>query len=165
MRKTILQGHQICSVQKTAPENTKYSRNQTSLKMANFQRLEPMQRLQPLQNGRFGSKTRHPKNMRKPFQKNITVVLCKKPLQKTPNIRGMRQFSKSAILQRLEPVQRLQLLHNGQFGSKIKNTKNMRKTTLQEHYISSVQKNSPKNIKCSRNETILKIGHLRFQRL
>ena len=42
------------------------------------------------------------KNMqKKPFYKNITVGLCKKPLEKTPNIEEMRQFWKSAVLQKL----------------------------------------------------------------
>ena len=51
-------------------------------------------------------------------------------------------------------------MQNGQFGSKIKNAKNVRKTILQEHYNCSVQKTARKNTKYSRNETILKIGHL-----
>ena len=55
---------------------------------------------------------------------------AKKPLEKTSNIREMRQFAKSAILQSLQPMERLQPLQNGQFGSKIKNVKNMRKTIL-----------------------------------
>ena len=49
---------------------------------------------------------------------------------------------------------------NSQFGSKIKNANNMRKTILQEHYSCSVQKTARKNIKYLRIETILKIGHL-----
>ena len=36
----------------------------------------------------------------------------------------------------------------------------MRKTILQEHYSCSGQKTAPKKTKCSRNHTILKIGHL-----
>ena len=57
-------------------------------------------------------------------------------------------------------MQRLYPLQNGEFGSKIKNTKNMPKTIVQEHQICSVQKPIRKNTKYSRNETILKIGHL-----
>ena len=38
------------------------------------------------------------------FCKNIIVVLCKKSLGKTANIREMRRFWKSAILQRLWPM-------------------------------------------------------------
>ena len=58
----------------------------------------------------------------KPFYQTIRAVLWKKPLEKTSNIRRMRRFWKSAILQRLWHLQ------NGQFGSKIKNAKNMQKT-------------------------------------
>ena len=43
------------------------------------------------------------------FYKSFRVVLCKKPLLKTPNIRDMRAFSKSAIIQRLYPCRILTL--------------------------------------------------------
>ena len=46
------------------------------------------------------------------------------------------------------------------FGAKIKNSKNMQKTILQEYYSCSVEKAAPKNTKYSRHATILKIGHL-----
>ena len=55
-------------------------------------------------------------------------------------------------------MQRLKPLQKGQFGSKIKNTKNMRKPILQEHYSCSVQKTGCKNSKYSRKGKILKIG-------
>ena len=51
-------------------------------------------------------------------------------------------------------------LQNGPFGSKIKNTKNMRKTILQDHKRCSVQKTALKNTKYSRKQTTMKIGHL-----
>ena len=51
-------------------------------------------------------------------------------------------------------------LQNGQFGSKIKNGKNMQKTILREHYSCFVQKTAPKNTKYSRIEAISNIGHL-----
>ena len=57
-------------------------------------------------------------------------------------------------------MQRLYPLENGQFGSKIKNAKNIRKLILQEHQSCFVQKTARKNTKYSRNETILKVGHL-----
>mgnify|MGYP000471226183 CR=1 FL=1 len=38
------------------------------------------------------------KTCEKPFYKSIKVVLCKKPLDKTPNIREMRQVFKIADL-------------------------------------------------------------------
>ena len=43
---------------------------------------------------------------------------------------------------------------------KIKMAKNMRKTVVQEEWSCSVQKTAGKKPKYSRNETILKIGHL-----
>ena len=49
----------------------------------------------------LGQKLKMPKTCEKRFYKNIRVVLCKKRLKKTPNIREMRRFWKSAILQRL----------------------------------------------------------------
>ena len=36
MQKTILQDYNSCSVQKTAPKNTKYSRNETILKISHL---------------------------------------------------------------------------------------------------------------------------------
>ena len=80
----------------------------------------------------LGQKLKMPKTSEKPFYKNIRFVLCKKPLQKTPNVREIRKFGKSAILQRLYPMQRLQALQNDQFGSKIENVKNMRRSILTE---------------------------------
>ena len=78
------------------------------------------------------------KTCQNPFYKSFTVVLCKKPLQNTPNIREMRAFWKSVIMQ------------NPHFGSKIKIPKNMSKSILQIIYSCSVQKTAPKNTKYSR---------------
>ena len=75
--------------------------------------------------------------MRKTILQNIRVVLCKIPLVKTPNIREMRQFWKSAILQRLYPVQttilKIAHLEKALANAEAANAKNMRKTILQEH--------------------------------
>ena len=40
----------------------------------------------------LGQKLKMPKTCEKPFYKNSTLVLCKKRLEKTPNIEEMRQF-------------------------------------------------------------------------
>ena len=53
----------------------------------------------------LGQKLKTLKTDQKLFYKDIKVVLCKKPIENTPNIREMRQFWKSAILQRLQPLQ------------------------------------------------------------
>ena len=49
----------------------------------------------------LGQKVKRPKTCKKGFYKHVRVVRCKKPLEKTPYIREMRPFWKSAILQRL----------------------------------------------------------------
>ena len=73
----------------------------------------------------LGEKFKWPKTFEKQFYRDARVVVWKKLLQKTPNIREMRPFWKSAILQNLQTLQ------NGQFGSKIQMTKNVRKAILQ----------------------------------
>ena len=73
----------------------------------------------------LAQKFKWPKTCEKRFYKHVRVVLCEKPLEKTPNIGEIRPFWKSAILQRLQTLQ------NGQFGSKIQMAKNVRKTILQ----------------------------------
>ena len=46
-----------------------------------------------MQNGQFGSKIKNAKKVRKiRLYDHIRVVVCKKPLEKTPNIREMRAF-------------------------------------------------------------------------
>ena len=49
----------------------------------------------------LGQKLKFQKTCQNPFYKSFRVVLCKKPLEKTRNIREMRPFWKSAIMQRL----------------------------------------------------------------
>ena len=149
MRKTILRAHQSCSVQKTAHKNTKYSTNESILKMGHLAKAIDFEKQSVCVKN-----LKWPKTCEKRFYEHIRVVLFKKPLIKTPNIRQMRAFLKSAILQRLQTLQ------NGQFGSKIKMAKNMRKTILRAHQSCSVQKTAHKNTKYSTNESILEIGHL-----
>ena len=103
----------------------------------------------------LGQKLKWPKACAKRLYKHTRVVRWKKALEKTPNIREMRRFLKSAILQRLKPLQ------NGQSGSKIKMAK---KTCAKRLYkktkVVPCKKPLEKKIKYSRNETIFKIGHL-----
>ena len=49
----------------------------------------------------LGQKVKRPKTCEKRLYKHVRVVLRKKPLEKTPNIRETRPFWKLAILQRL----------------------------------------------------------------
>ena len=93
-QKSILQIIYSCFVQKTAPKNTKYSRNESILKIGHHacKGYSPCKILTLAQNLKFQ------KTCQNPFYKSFTVVLCKKPLQKTLNIREKRAFSKSAIM-------------------------------------------------------------------
>ena len=68
----------------------------------------------------LSQKLKFRKTCEKRFSYHIRVVLCKKPVQKIPNIGEMRRFWKSVIV----PWQ------NDHLGSKIKIHKNMRKTIL-----------------------------------
>ena len=89
MSKSIPQIIYTCCVQKTGPKNTKYSRNETILKIGHHAILT------------LGQKLKFPKTCQSPFYKSCTIVLCKKPLQKPLNIREMRPFCILAIMQRL----------------------------------------------------------------
>ena len=57
-------------------------------------------------------------------------------------------------------MQSLLPLQNGEFGSKIKYAKNMRKTILHEYWNCSVEKTSRNNTKYSRNKITLNINLL-----
>ena len=146
MSKSILQIIYSCCVQKTAPKNTKYSRNESILKIGHhackgyslckiltlgqklkFQKTcqnpfyksfivllckKPLKKNTKysrnesiLKNGHhackgyslckiitLGQKLKFQKTCQNPFYKSFIVVLCKKPLQKTLNIREMRAF-------------------------------------------------------------------------
>ena len=114
IRKTTLELHQSCCEQETAFKTPKIRKMTTLSKSA---KLASMPRLQPLQNAQFGSKIKFPKSCEKRLQKYSRVLLSKKRLLKTPNIRKMTTFPKSA---KLATMPRLQPLQNAQFGSKIK---------------------------------------------
>ena len=99
MQKTIRDEHWSCSVQKAARKNTKYSRNQTILQIAHLAKaMVNVKGSPPCKMLSLGQKLKMPKSCEKPFFKNITVVLCKKPLEKTPNIPEMRRFWKMGYL-------------------------------------------------------------------
>ena len=94
MSKSILQIIYSCSLQKTASKNTKYSRNESIFKISHH----ACKAYSPCKLLTLAQKLKFQKTCQNPFYKSFTVVLCKKPLQKTLNIREMRAFSKSAIM-------------------------------------------------------------------
>ena len=120
--------------------------------MRAFSKSAIMQRLQPMQNSHFGSKIKFQKTFQNPFYKSFTVVFCKKSLLKTLNIGEMRAFSKSAIMQRLQPMQ------NPHFGSKLKFLKTCQNPCYKSFTVVLCKKLLQKNTKDSRDESIFKIG-------
>ena len=88
MSKSILQIIYSFSVQKTASKNTKYSRNESILKIGHH----ACKGYSPCKILNLAQKLKFQKICQNPFYKSFTVVLCKKPLHKTLNIREMRAF-------------------------------------------------------------------------
>ena len=88
MSKSILQIISSCSVQKTAPKNTKYSRNESILKIGHH----ACKGYSPCKILTLAQKLKFKKTCQYPFYKSFRVVLCKNALQKTLNIREMRAF-------------------------------------------------------------------------
>ena len=94
MSKSILQIIYSCSLQKTAPKNTKYSRNESIFKIGHY----ACKGYSPCKILTLAQKLKFQKTCQNPFYKSFTAVLCKKTLQKTPNLREIGAFSKSAIM-------------------------------------------------------------------
>ena len=93
MRKPILQEYYGCAVKKTAGKNTKYSRNETILKIDHLAKaLVHGKAIAICKMFSLGQKLKIPKTCEKRFYKSVRVVLRKKPLGKTPNMREMRPF-------------------------------------------------------------------------
>ena len=78
MLKSILQIIYSWSVQKTAPKSTKYSRNETTLKIGHNAKAIA-----------HAKSSLWLKKCQNPFYKSFTVGLCKKPLEKTVNYQEM----------------------------------------------------------------------------
>ena len=88
MSKSILQIISKFSVQKTAPKNTKYLRNESILKIGHH----ACKGYSPCKILTLAQKLKFQKTCQNLFYKSFGVVLCKKPLQKTLNIGEMRVF-------------------------------------------------------------------------
>ena len=82
MSKSFLQIIYSCSVQKTARKNTK----------EHFKNWPSCKGYSPCKILTLGEKLKLQKTCQSPFYKSFRVVLCKKPLEKTPNIREIRAF-------------------------------------------------------------------------
>ena len=83
----------------------------------------------------LAQKLKMPKTCDKRLYKQIRLVLCKKRLQKAASIWEMRPFWKLAEMATMQMP-----LQSGQFGSKIKIAKNMRKEAVEAYYSCFMQK-------------------------
>ena len=91
MLKTFLQHIAVVLCKKPARKNSLYSKNESILKMAkNGHEAKAVDLVSKIVT--LGQKLKMHKNMLKTFSQHIAVVLCKKQLEKTANIRNMRAF-------------------------------------------------------------------------
>ena len=102
MPKSILQIVKTSCVQKTAQKNIKYARNEAVLKICHHAKA-----IAHAKSSLWVKILKFQKTCQNPFYKQFTLVVCKKQLQKTPNNREMKAFSKSAIMPSLQPLQNL----------------------------------------------------------
>ena len=79
----------------------------------------------------FGQKVKCVKTCETHIYKHTRVVLWKNPLQKEIKYSRNETILKIGHLAKAMAKQSLEALQNGQFGSKIKMAKNMRKTVVQ----------------------------------
>ena len=94
--KTILQQHCSWSVQKTAPKNTKYSRNESILKIGHHAKA-----IAHAKSSLWLKNYNCKKHVKIHSTNHLQLFCAKNRLKKTPNIREMRAFWNSAIMQRL----------------------------------------------------------------
>ena len=88
MSKSILHIISSCSLQKTAPKNTKYSRNESILKICHH----ACKRYSPCKILTLAQKLKFQKTCQNPFYTSFPVVFCKKPPQKTLYTREIIAF-------------------------------------------------------------------------
>ena len=74
--KSILQIIESCSVHKTAPKSTKYSRKEILLKIGHH----ACKGYSPCKMPTLAQKLKFQKTCQNPFYKSFRVLLCKKPL-------------------------------------------------------------------------------------
>ena len=96
MSTSLVQIIYSCSVQKTALKNTKYSRHETILKIGHHAKA-----IAHAKSSLWVKNSNSKKHVKIHSTNHLQLFCAKKPLQKTLNIREMRQFGKSPIMQRL----------------------------------------------------------------
>ena len=147
MSKSILQIMSSCCVQKTAPKNTKYSRNETILNISHHAKAISLAK----------SSLCVKNSNSKKHVKIILQIISSCCVQKTApkNIK----YSRNKTILKIGHHGKAIAFAKSSLWSKIKIPKNMSKSILQMISSCCVQKTALKNMRYSRNESILKIGH------
>ena len=94
MSKSFLQVIYSCSVQKK-----RWKKHQIFDKWDHFENQQSCKAYSLCKLVTLGQKLKFQTACKNLFYKRFTVILCKKPVEKTPNTREMRLFWKSAIMQ------------------------------------------------------------------
>ena len=101
----------------------------------------------------LGQKLKMQKNMLKTFRQHFAVVLCKKRLQKTANIRKVRHFEKC---QKWAPSKD----HSLTLGQKLKMEKNMLKTFRQHFAVVLCKKRLQKTANIRKMRAFWKLSNM-----
>ena len=107
----------------------------------------------------LGQKLKMPKKNAKHHSTKRSKLFCGKTTRKNTQYSRIEKTSKISYLAKAIAHPKAMALQNGQFGSKIKNAKNMRKPFYKKIRVVLWGKPCKKKTKDSRNEKILKIGH------
>ena len=151
MSTSILQIIYSCSVQKSAPKNTKYSRNESILKIGHHacKGYSPCKILTLAQKLKFQKTCQHP------FYKSFTVVLGKKLLQK--NTKYSR--NKSILKIGHHACKGYSLCKIPTLAKKLTFLKTSQNPFYKSFTVVLCKNPLQKKTKYSRKESILKIGH------
>ena len=138
-------------MQKTAPKNTKYSRNESILKIGH----NACKGYSPCKILSLAQKLKFQKTCQNPFYKSFRVVLCKKPPQKKTKYSRNESILKIGhhACKGYSPCKILTL------AQKLKFQKTCQNPFYKSLRVVLCKKPLQKNTKYSRNESILKIGH------
>ena len=146
---------------KTTGQNTKYSRNETILKIGHLAKAIALQRLQPLQNGQFGSKIKMSQNIKRNVCISTLELFCAKIRWKKHQIFDKwDDVENRPSCKGYSPCKGYSLCKIVSLGQKLKYIKTCEKHIYNHTRLFLCKKTAEKNTKYSRNEVILKIGHL-----
>ena len=151
MSKSILQIISSCSVPKTAPKNTKYSRNESIWKIGHH----ACKGYSPCKILTLAQKLTFQKTCPNPFYKSFRVVLCKKYAPKNTKYSRNESILKIGhhACKSYTPCKILTL------AQKLTFQKTCQNPFYKSFRVVLYKKTDAKSGKYSRNESILKIGH------